>query len=263
MRAVNDPAAQGLSAPRAAQSVREDWRCLAASGGEPLRFSPTMMTALPEPTRRWLTHAIDPGTPLWAAVELSMRGEIRIGRWRPFTAHEILAPPAGYIWAAHSSLRGIPVRGYDRLVAAAGEMRWRLAGLISVMSSCGTDITRSAAGRLAGEGVLLPTAFRQATWTEGSCADTAIATWQIGGETERAHLRVAEDGRLIEVTVNRWGNPDGVPYGRYPFVVSVDEETTFAGVTIASVFRAGWRRGTSRQDTGEFFRARITDAAFK
>ena len=32
-------------------------------------FDPAAITGLPEPARRWLGHAIAPGTPLWSSVE--------------------------------------------------------------------------------------------------------------------------------------------------------------------------------------------------
>ena len=87
---------------------------------------------LPEPARRWLSHAIAPGTPLWSSVELTMHGQIKLGRWRPFTARQVLTPPDGYIWAARTRLAGLPVTGYDRLGSGGGEMRWRLMRLIPV-----------------------------------------------------------------------------------------------------------------------------------
>jgi Family of unknown function (DUF6544) len=59
--------------------------------------------------RRWLTRAIAPGIPLWPTVQLFMRGQIRLGQWRPFTACQVLAPPAGCIWAATARLAGLPV----------------------------------------------------------------------------------------------------------------------------------------------------------
>ncbi len=64
------------------------------------------------------------------------------------------------------------------------------------------------------------------------------------------------------VVLQRWGNPGGAPFGRYPFGRAVEAERTWSGVTIASVLRAGWWWGTDRQDEGEFFRARITGARF-
>jgi hypothetical protein len=225
-------------------------------------FDPAMTRGLPESARRWLSHAIAPGTPLWERAELTMHGQIKLGRWRPFTARQVLAPPDGYVWAAKTRLAGLPVTGYDRLAPGAGEMRWRLLRLIPVLSAAGPDVTRSACGRLAGEITLIPTAFRHATWSQAECANTAVATWQFGDDTEAAELRVKRSGRLAEVRVNRWGNPGGVSFGRYPFGVRVEAESTFGGITIPSVFRAGWWWGTDRQHEGEFFRAEITGAVF-
>jgi len=114
------------------------------------------------------------------------------------------------------------VTGYDRLESGAGEMRWRLLRLIPVLNESGSDVTRSACGRLAGEIVLIPTAYRHATWSQGEYANTAVATWQFGDDTETAELRIARSGRLAEVRVNRCGNPGGAPFGRYPFGVRVE-----------------------------------------
>lgn len=253
----------GAAVPREATPARQEWLRLAATTAEPPRFDPAMITDLPEPARRWLTHAIAPGTPLWPSVQLFMRGQIRIGGWRPFTARQVLTPPAGYIWAATARLAGLPVSGYDRLSSSTGEMRWRLLSLIPVMTAAGADVTRSAYGRLAAEIALIPTAFRQATWAPGEQADTVTATWHYGDDIETANLRVGGDGRLLEVVVNRWGNPGGAPFHRCPFGVSVEAEANFGGITIPSQFRAGWWWGTHRQAEGEFFRARITHVQFR
>ena len=225
-------------------------------------FDPAATMGLPGSARRWLSHAIAPGTPLWSRVELTMHGQIKLGRWRPFTARQVLTPPDGYLWAARTRLAGLPVTGYDRLGSGAGEMRWRLLRLIPVLNETGSDVTRSAYGRLAGEIVLLPTAFRYASWSQGDHANTAVATWRFDDDTEAAELRVTRSGRLAEVRVNRWGNPGGAPFGRYPFGVRAEAESRFGGITIPSVFRAGWWWGTDRQHEGEFFRAEITGAVF-
>jgi hypothetical protein len=141
-----------------------------------------------------------------------MHGQIKLGRWRPVTARQVLTPPDGYLWAATTRLAGLPVTGYDRLGSGSGEMRWRLLRLIPVLNESGSDVTRS--------------------------------------------------GRLAEVRVNHWGNPGGAPFGRYPFGVRVEAESRFGGITIPSMFRAGWWWGIGRQHEGEFFRAEITGAVF-
>lgn len=255
--------AVGPQVPRTARSVRAEWARLAApsSDGQPV-FDPSTVTDLPEPVRRWLVHAITPGTPLWRSVTLTMRGEIRLGSWRSFTATQVIAPSEGYIWAATARFLALPIVGFDRLTADTGEMKWRLLNLIPVLTAGGVDVTRSAAGRLAGETVFVPTMFGQATWKAAEDANTAVATWQIGPDTETALLRVSSRGELTLVVLERWGNPDGAAYGRYPFGVVVEREQVFHGVAIPSEFRAGWWWGTERQEAGEFFRANITDAYF-
>jgi hypothetical protein len=243
--------------------VTADWRVLSSPTERPEAFDPAMVADLPLPARRWLVHAVAPGTPLWQSVELSMRGEIRIGSWRPFTARQVLAPPRGFVWAATARLSGLPVTGFDRFSSGSGEMRWRLGGLVPVMSASGPDVTRSAAGRLAGEATLLPTAFRAATWAPGSTGDRVVATWHVGGQDERVELHVDPGGRLLGAEMDRWGDPGGGPFARHRFGVAFEEERAFAGVTIGSVFRAGWWWGTDREAEGEFFRARITGATFR
>jgi uncharacterized protein DUF6544 len=74
-------------------------------------FDPAAIVGLPEPARRWLDHAIAPGTPLWSSVELTMHGQVKLGRWRSFTARQILTPPDGYIWAARTRLAGLAAWG--------------------------------------------------------------------------------------------------------------------------------------------------------
>ncbi|MGE5287240.1 MAG: DUF6544 family protein [Micromonosporaceae bacterium] len=252
-----------VAVPREARSVRQEWLRLATATASPPAFDLAMTAGLPQPARRWLAHAISTGTPLWRTVELSMRGQIRLGQWRPFTAKEILAPSGGYIWAATARVAGLPVTGFDRLSSGTGQMSWRLLRLIPVMTAAGPDTTRSAAGRLAGEIALLPTAFLTAKWEQGERADTIRASWQFGDDTETAELRVADDGRLLEVEISRWGNPDGGSFSRYPFGFSVEAESEFDGVTIPSQFRAGWWWRTDRQDAGEFFKVQITQAIFR
>jgi hypothetical protein len=248
--------------PRPARRVRRDWEQLCAATTRPAPFDPSMVVDMPEPARRYLMHTIAAGTPLWQSVEVTMEGKIKLGAWRPFTANQVVAPERGYIWAAHTRLYGVPVIGYDRLSRGTAEMRWRLLDLLPVVTADGSDVARSAAGRLAAEIVLIPTGFTGATWTAAG-PDTAVASWGAGENQQRVELHLDPAGQLLDLLIQRWGNPDGEPFGRYPFGVTVEEERTDAGVTIPAVFRAGWWRGTDRQDAGEFLRARITAVTFR
>jgi hypothetical protein len=264
--AVAPPAGQARPAapkiPWAGRRVRNDWAELAAATVDPAPFDTAMVADLPEPARRYLTRNISPGTPLWESVQLSMRGTIKIGAWRSFTASQVVAQPGGYIWAANARLFGVPVIGYDQLAGGTGQMRWRLLDLIPVVTANGPDVTLSAAGRLASEIALLPTAFHSAVWTAAG-PDTAVATWGAGPEEQRVELRLGPHGELRDLLIQRWGNPDGEPFGRYPFGVTVQQERTDRGVTLPAVLSAGWWRGTDRQAAGEFFRARITGVTFR
>ena len=106
-------------------------------------FSPAELAALPEPARGHLAAVIAPGTPLARSARLTMRGRIKIGRWLPFRAREVLSPHRGFVWAARAG--GIIV-GSDRFVDGAGAMDWKLAGLVPVMRGDGPDISRVPQG---------------------------------------------------------------------------------------------------------------------
>jgi hypothetical protein len=66
-----------------ARSVLPEWRRLEARPARPVAFDPMIVEDLPEPARRWLRHAIGPGTPLTGVTELTMHGTIRLGDVAP------------------------------------------------------------------------------------------------------------------------------------------------------------------------------------
>lgn len=246
----------GAAVPRQARGCADDWTRLATSDPSTGVFEPGLVSELPEAAARWLCAAVAPGTPLARAVLLQMCGEIKLGGWRPFAASQVIRPAAGLIWAATVRLPAISISGFDRYSSGSGQMRWRVLG-IPVMSAAGPDIDRSAAGRLAAESMLVPTAFDQATWAPGPDADTALATWHIDAHVETVQVRVAADGALREISMSRWGDPGGESHGRYPFGVIVEDEVAFSGIRVPTAVRAFWGWGTPGQAEGEFFRARI------
>jgi hypothetical protein len=188
-----------------------------------------------------------------------MRGRIKIGRWVPFAAAELLTPERGFVWAARAA--GVIV-GSDRFVDGTGGMSWKLAGLIPVMHSEGPDVSRSAAGRVAGEALWLPTAvlprFGVKWKVDGSNRISCRRT--ISGEDLTVRYSLGDDGRVLSTCFDRWGDPEGGgSWGTYAFGGEMTAWQTFDGITIPSAGRLGWFYGSDRwEDSGEFFRFEIT-----
>lgn len=130
-------------------------------------FSPDDFAHLPETVKRYLEHAISPGTAIAAAVRLKMHGEIKLKHWIPFKAEQVVCWERGFIWSATAWMNGLPIVGSDRIVDGVGAMQWKMLGLFPVMTGSGSDITRSAAGRLQTESMLLPSVFcsDEMSWT--------------------------------------------------------------------------------------------------
>ena len=227
-------------------------------------FEPEGLGGLPEPAQRWLCHAIPDGRPLSRGVRLRMRGRIRVGRWLPFRADQILVPARGFVWRSRVGWGPLGLRGADTYHLGRGSVRFALLGLVPVVSQQGPDIDRSAAGRLAIESVLCPTALvgnPAVGWDEAG-DDRFVVRIEVDGREHAVLVVVDGAGRLREATMDRWGDPDGDGFGEHPFGIRADAVSTFGGVTIPSVGAVGWGYGTDRWADGEFFRFTIDDARF-
>jgi hypothetical protein len=241
----------------------ESWNRLAVPSPGLRRFDPQAVANLPSPARRWLTYSIAPGAPLSRTVVLEMTGQFRLGLWLLMRAVQVVSPPSGLLWVARIGWGPLSFRGFDRYERDRGEMQWRLLGEIPVVHGQGADIDRSAAGRLAGEAIWTPAAFLDpgVTWhARDDCTVTAES--HLGPHRVFADLRVGEDGRLLAVTVHRWGNPGSDGWAEVPFGGAVAEERTFSGMTIPTQMTVGWFYGTERAAEGEFFRLNITSARY-
>ncbi len=222
-------------------------------------FSDVELEGLPAPVTSYFGAAVAAGTPLARSARIRMRGRIKIGRWVPFRAREVLTPQVGFVWAARAA--GI-ITGSDRFVDGHGAMDWRLAGLFRVMHGAGPDISRSAAARAAAEAVWVPTALLPRFGVEWSAADDdhISARYQIAGYPVHINYSLTGGGRIRSVRFDRWGDPDGTgEFGLHTFGGDFTAHATFDGVTIPSEGRLGWHYGTDRWSQGEFFRYQITD----
>jgi hypothetical protein len=220
-----------------------------------------MVGDVPSPARRWLLHAIAPGTPLHTAVALDQHGQIKLGSWRPFTARQVLAPLEGYIWAETTRLYGITVRGYDRLMHGTGDMRHLLFGRIPIATASGPDFTRSAAGRLASEIAFVPAAALdpQVRWRAIDDTDVVVVV-PAGNHVQPVTLSVTASGALAKVTIARWAKVGKQPYAEHVFAAVFGGEDTFGGYTIPTRTSAGYDYGTDRWPAGTFITQEIDRA---
>lgn len=223
------------------------------------RFTDAELNGLPDPVRRFLRAAIATGTPLARTARMRMRGSIKVGRWLPFRARELLTPHRGFIWAARAA--GI-ISGSDHYARGQGAMDWKLAGLIRVMHAEGPDVSRSTAERAAAEAAWLPTALLPRFGVEWRAGDDShiSARYHIEDHAVEVHYTLTPAGAIQSVVFDRWGDPDNTgTWGPHPFGGEFTDSASFDGVHIPAAGRLGWHYGTDRWAEGEFFRYRITE----
>lgn len=229
---------------------------------------PGSLESLPLPAQRLLVASIAPGASLPSRVVLHMTGEIRLkldGKWLPFTARQVLAPPAGFIWRATVGAGLFRFSGSDRYVGNSASVRFKLWGVLPVVNASGSDVVRSARHRLAAESFWLPPSLLPGSAVTWRAIDDAHAEACVLIDDERipVRLRVDPRGQLRTVQLDRWGDPDGTGHpSLHPFGGEVDEPRAFGPFTIPTRVRVGWFFGTARQDHGEFFRATVHAADF-
>ena len=204
-----------------------------------------------------LNRIISPAAPKAGAVRLKMRGEIKLKRWRPFEAVEVVDHARGFVWKARVS-GGLS--GSDALVDGEASSSWNWLGVIPVMRASGPDVTRSAIGRWLLESCWLPTMWRP---DDGASWDGSTVTLSRLGETDRLRLRFDGRGVLTSFEMRRWGNPGGGPFRYHPFGGFVEEEREFGGFILPARVRVGWHFGTPAWEEGEFFRATLLQADFR
>lgn len=87
---------------------------------------------------------------------------------------------------------------------------------------------------------------------------------QAHGDDPRFWLQLSATGSVEAAGMDRWGAPDEGGYQYHSFGGIIEDEATFAGITIPTRVRMGWHFGSDRfAADGEFFRAEITSAQFR
>ncbi len=249
----------------AISSLEQLW---GADDDRPLgRFDPTMLAELPAAARRYFEHSVEPGAPLFRAVRLRMHGEIKLGAWRPFEAEQVIRWGRGLVWRAKAKMLPlVAIKGHDAFVDGVGEMRWKLLGVIPVMTAGGPDISRSAAGRAEIEHIFVPTSLLDPSveWSAGEDDEHVELDVRVTGDTGHLRMRVDERGSLREISMQRWGKPEGGEYHEVAFGGYLDEDRRFGALTVPTRIRVGWYFDSDRfVEEGEFFRATIDAMEFR
>lgn len=258
----------GLQAWRWADArlARSAWSQLAAARTPlPARFNPAMVADLPEPAARFFRFAIAPGTPLAAAAEIDMGGEVGLGTkeapgYRPMRARQILAAPHGLVWRLRAGSGVMRISGSDGMVDGRSWVRFWLLGLVPVVRAGeDADHLRAAFGRVVAEAAfwtpaaLLPQAG--ARW-EAVDADTARATLRHRGMTQTVDIRLDEEGRPLWVSIPRWtdANPERA-YRLQPFGGTLSDFREVGGYRLPFWVEGGNFFGTD--DYFPFYRAEV------
>lgn len=223
-------------------------------------FRPELLTDLPVAARRYLLHAIQPGTVLKTTVRLRLDGQMRPreGASRThLTAEEVLNPFQGLIWKARLKVGPVPIRVTDTYLQGRGSLRVRILDLLPVRIERGPEIARSSRHRAVAESVWIPSILLPSSRVRWSEIDEYRATATVSTDREDVPITLTVDdaGSLKRLDMMRYGNV-GVPQWQLiPYGFEVKEERTFGGYTIPSTIRGGWWYGTDRyrdEDAADF-----------
>ena len=226
-----------------------------------LAFDHRRTRHLPAPVRTWLDRCVESGVVPPRRADLDTSGEIRLGRWWHYDACQVLAPPTELIWCATTHIGPFSIVGSDRYVDGVGRMRWVTSGGIPVLRAGGPGTSRSGAGRLAGEALLVPT-FALGPWIE----------WEPINETRAlAHVTIHrvvhsveaefDDGRLVTCSQPRWCQDRRGGRSRV-FGVRFAGAVTQDGITMPTNWIAGWDWDGDDWWHGPFFRAQLEAVRF-
>jgi hypothetical protein len=247
------------------------WSNLAIAAAVPSRyFDPSMVSALPDPARRYFLFAIAPGTRLSGAAELVMGDELSLGtkekpNYMQMQARQILVAGSGFVWRVSVGSRKVWISGSDGYVSGEGWTRFWLYNLLPVVrAGGGKDYARSAAGRSLAESLfwlpstLLPS--KEVRW-EPVNADTARAVVTHQGGQHIVELKVASDGRPLSVWIMRWSRENEQrKWQLQPFGGTIEVIREQDGYRVAGLVRGGNWFGTDRYFP--FYKARLNSIRF-
>ncbi|MEM8964233.1 MAG: DUF6544 family protein [Acidobacteriota bacterium] len=245
------------------QTVKDDMdaaerRLLAAAPTTTQTFDPAQLADLPAPAQRWLRRAIAEGTEIPSSVEIEVEGAMQFGpqdRKRPLTASTVIVPSSGYLWRERVVPGPIPRSGILGFVDNIGTVEWSLLDTIRIvpervkMDDERSDGNRSMAGRFTSVLVWTPWAFLPSDQVTWEAIDDRRARAQIAfaPETVPVEIEVDDEGRLVNVSIRRWGAKTRDRTFRYfGFRVDAHDEQTHGGFTIPGRVTSYWAHDDER-----------------
>jgi hypothetical protein len=252
-------------------AAQRAWEALAGlSVALPDRYEPAMVSALPEQARRFFAFAIEPGTRLTTVADLTMLGDLSLGKkeapnYQPMTARQLLAAPHGFVWEIQAGTGLMRISGSDGMVRGQSWTRFWLRGVVPVVRVGGdADHLRSSFGRLVAEAAFWTPAFllpRAGVVWSAVDANTARVTVTHGALTQAIDIRLDERGQPIWVSMPRWtnANADGV-YRTQPFGGELADFRNVSGYRVPFRVDGGNYFGTP--DYFPFYQARLTNVLF-
>lgn len=230
-------------------------------------FDPSDIASLPEVAQRYFRHAIADGAPLDTTVRLEMEGIFLLGdgsdvRGFEMTARQILAPPIEFVWIPRMRSGVMDISGSDALVAGEAWTRFRMNGLLPLVSAGGSpDLRRSALSRAAMEGIWAPASLLPSNGVAWRQTGNNTASLAFPTGIEPVELTLDEVGRVTKISTMRWSdaNPEKV-FRLQPFGGTTGSERRFGAFTIPAEIKVGNYHGTD--DYLPFFQVRITSAEY-
>lgn len=241
-------------------------RLVAFQPATPERFDPALVQSLPEPARRYFLFTIQKGTSLYTVAQIAMAGKFGMGNreapdYVEMLASQTLAMPEGFIWKMSAR------RGQLRLSGSDTEQwtRFWLMGIMPVARMGGDpDHARSAFGRYVAEAVF---------WTPAALLPRPGIVWKLvdvntarvivrhKGMEQAVDVVVADDGRPVQVSFDRWSNANPEKIHRWqPFGGYLSEFREFDGFRLPTRVEAGNFFGTEAYFP--FFVAKVSSVEF-
>lgn len=240
-------------------------RLVATQPQTPSRFSASMVAALPEPARRFLTFAITDGTPLYTVAEITMSGKFSLGskdapNYIDMHATQVLAAPHGFIWKMSGGSGLTSLSGSD----SGSWTRFWLAGLLPVARlGNDSDHSRAAFGRCVAESVFWTPAVLLSDDVKWDRVDDDTVCFSIThhGISQSVEITIDDQGQPLSVAFQRWSNanPDQM-YRFQPFGGILSEFREFQGFRVPTHVEAGNFFGTD--DYFPFYIADVTAITF-